>query len=180
MPIRVFISIPIPNTAGLVPMMEDLKTVRGVRTSPVKQLHITLRFLGDIEEEQLDRVEEIVNESLIGVHASRILLKGLGAFPNQRAPRVLWAGVETDIPLAEISERISRKLRAAGIPFDEKPFKPHITVARVEGTPNLVHKFSKYKTTEFATYLPNAVHVMRSELGPKGATHTIERVCYLH
>ncbi|MBO5518916.1 MAG: RNA 2',3'-cyclic phosphodiesterase [Candidatus Methanomethylophilus sp.] len=176
--IRVFVSIPMPNTAGLRPMMDDLSKVRGVRTSPMGQMHITLRFIGDIEEDRVDDIETAVNEAIAGVKASRITLKGLGAFPNQRNPRVLWAGISTEMPLLEISERLSARFKTMNIPFDEKPFRPHITVGRIEGRANLVHEFSRYQTTEFATYIPNSVMVMKSELTPKGAVHSILRVCY--
>ena len=177
--IRVFVSIPMPNTAGLRPMMEDLSKVRGVRTSPMGQMHITLRFIGDIEEDRVDDIGTAVNEAIAGVKASRITLKGLGAFPNQRNPRVLWAGISTEMPLLEISESLSARFKTMNIPFDEKPFRPHITVGRIEGKANLVHEFSRYQTTEFATYIPNSVMVMKSELTPKGAVHSILRVCYL-
>ena len=177
--IRVFVSIPMPNTAGLLPLIDDLSKIRGVRTSPPGQMHITLRFIGDVDEERVDDIEAAVKESIADIRPSRITLKGIGAFPNPRIPRVIWAGISTDMPLLEISERLSKKFRTINIPFDEKPFRPHITVARVEGKANLVHEFSRYRTTEFATYIPNAVYVMKSELTPKGAVHTILRACYL-
>lgn len=178
--VRTFISIPVQNTTGMDPLMRDLQGIRGVKTSNVRQLHITLRFLGDVDEERIDEIEKIVNDSLAGVRLARLNIKGVGAFPNERSPRILWAGIETEIPLVKISEELSRRFKVAGIPFDEKPFKPHITVGRIEGHPNLAHVISKYRNTEFTTLIPNAVHIMKSELTPKGAVHTIMRVCYLH
>lgn len=180
MKVRTFISIPVPNTTGLNPLIRDLQNIRGVRTSPISQLHITLRFLGDVEEDRIDDVERIVNEALVGVRRSRLNLKGVGAFPTEKNPRILWVGVDTEIPLVRITEEISRKLKAAGIDFDDKPFKTHVTVGRIEGHPNLTHLISKYRQTEFTTYIPQFVYIMKSELTPKGAIHTIQRVCDLH
>ncbi len=177
MKLRTFISIPVPNTMGLSPLIRDLKTVRGLRTANLKQLHITLRFLGDVDEERIDDVENIVNEVIRGIHRSRLNLKGTGVFPNERAPRVMWVGIDTELPLAHIAEEISVRLEKAGIPFDEKPFKPHITVGRIEGRCNIVPMLNKYRTTEFTTYIPPAIHIMKSELTSSGAEHTILRVC---
>ncbi len=179
MKIRTFISIPVPNTMGLDPLMRDLKSVRGLRTANIRQLHITLRFLGDVDEERIDEVEGIVNDAVRDVNRSRLNLKGVGLFPNERAPRVMWVGIDTELPLVRMAEEISAGLRAAGIPFDEKPFKPHITVGRMEGRCNIAPMLNKYRTTEFTTYIPPAVHIMKSELTPRGAEHTILRVCEL-
>ncbi len=179
MKIRTFISIPVPNTMGLDPLMRDLKTVRGLRTVNVRQLHITLRFLGDVEEDRIDEIEAIVNDVLRGVRRCRLNLKGTGVFPNERAPRVMWVGIDTELPLAHIAEELSVRLESAGIPFDGKPFKPHITVGRIEGRCNITPMLNKYRTTEFTTYIPPAVHIMKSELTPRGAEHTILRVCEL-
>ncbi len=179
MKIRTFISIPVPNTMGLDPLMRDLKSVRGLRTSNIRQLHITLRFIGDVDEERIDEIGDIVDDVLKGVRRGRLNLKGTGVFPNERNPRVLWVGIDTELPLAHIAEELSVRFRQAGIPFDEKPFKPHITVGRIEGRCNIGPMLNKYRTTEFTTYVPPAVHVMKSEFTPGGVEHTILRVCEL-
>lgn len=176
---RVFVSIPVPNTSGLDPLLRDLKGIRGVRPSPSKQMHITLKFIGDIPEENVDAVRDCVSESVAGVSRGRITLRGVGAFPNQRAPRIVWTGVETDLPLARISEELGRRLGAEGIPFDGKPFEPHVTVARVDGRPDLSRIVRNYSSVEFASFICPAVLVMKSELSPEGASHTIMRVCEL-
>lgn len=177
MKIRVFVSIPVPNTAGLEPLIRDLRTVRGVRTANIKQLHITLRFIGDVDEERIDEIGNIVSETVSGISRSRLSLKGMGTFPNERNPKILWAGIDTALPLAHIAEELSVKFSKAGIPFDEKPFKPHVTVGRIEGRCNISPMLGKYRTTEFTTCIPPAVYVMKSELKPTGAEHTILRVC---
>ncbi len=179
MDVRTFISIPVPNSAGLGPLMKDLGLVRGVRPAPVAQLHITLRFLGDVPEERLEEVGACVDRAVNGRGAGQVALKGVGVFPNARDPRVIWAGVETAIPLAAIADELSRRFDGIKIPYDPKPFKPHLTVGRVEGRPNLTPLLHKYADTEFASFRCTAVLVMKSELSPRGAAHTVLRACYL-
>ena len=176
---RVFVSIPVGNASGLEPLYRDLSGKRGVKTSPKFQLHITLCFIGEIPEEKVEEVGEIVSLSVKGIKPGRITLKGAGCFPNPKRPRIVFAGIETDIPLEQLASEIRRRLSSAGIPYDEKPFKPHITVGRVQGPADLSMIVSKYRTTEFATFLANDVMVMGSELTPEGARHTILKCCEL-
>ena len=176
---RVFISIPVGNALGLEPLYRDLSRIRGVKTSPTFQLHITLCFIGDVPDERVEEIGEIVNTSVKGVRGGRITLKGVGCFPNPKRPRIVYAGIEMDIPLEQLSDEIRRRLSSAGIPFDEKPFKPHITVGRIQGQPDLTMTINKYRTTEFASFISRDVMVMGSELSPAGAKHTILRACDL-
>jgi len=176
---RVFVSIPVGNAAGLEPLYRDLTSKRGVKTSPKFQLHITLCFIGEIPEDKVEKVGEIVSTAVKGVKPGRITLKGAGCFPNPKRPRVVYAGLETDIPLESLASEIRRRLASEGIPFDEKPFKPHITVGRIQGPVDLSMIVSKYRTTEFTTFLCHDVMVMGSELTPEGAKHQILKCCEL-
>lgn len=179
MNIRSFVSIPVPNAAGLEPLLRDLSFVRGVRQSPPAQLHITLRFIGDLPEERIDEVAACVNAAVNGRGKGRVMLMGIGVFPNARSPRIVWAGVETEIPLTAIADELSRRFDQAHIPYDHKPFQPHITVARVEERPDLGPLLGKYRTTEFASFICSSVLVMKSDLSSQGASHTVLRACDL-
>ncbi len=177
--VRTFVSVPVPNTSGFAPFIRDLSAIRNVRPSRETQMHITLNFLGDVPEDRIDDIGDIVSDAVSDVSRGRIAVKGTGVFPNPRSPRVIWAGVETEIPLAEISERIGRRLSAEGIPCDTKPFKPHITVARIDGKADISRPLRNYSSAEFASFICPAVLVMKSELTPAGPVHTILRMCEL-
>ncbi|MDD4668859.1 MAG: RNA 2',3'-cyclic phosphodiesterase [Candidatus Methanomethylophilus sp.] len=179
MNVRTFVSVPVPNSAGLGPLMKDLGLVHGVRRAAAAQLHITLRFIGDLPEERIDEVGECVDKAVNGRGAGQVRLRGMGAFPNERTPRVLGVAVDTSIPLAAIAAEISRRFVLQKIPYDPKPFNPHLTVARVEGRPNMVPLMHKYADTEFASFYCTSVLVMKSELSPCGAIHTVLRSCDL-
>ena len=175
---RVFVSIPVNNARDLEPLVRDLSQVRGVRITPAYQFHITLCFIGEIADDKLETIYQIVDAAVQGVKPGRIDLKGAGCFPNPKRASVVWAGLVSEVPLERISVEITSRLKAAGIPFDEKPFKPHITLGRVSGNPDLTVLMNKYRTTEFATFVSHNVLVMKSELRPEGAKHTILHASY--
>lgn len=176
---RVFISIPVNNASDLEPVYRDLSRIRGVKAAPVYQLHITLSFIGDIPDDMVDKVSEIAERAAKLEKVGRITLKGCGCFPNPKRPRIFYVGLESEIDLEALADRIRRGLDSAGIPYDGKPFKPHITIGRIGGPCDLTMCVNKYRTTEFTTFICRDVMVMKSDLRPEGAVHTILHVCPL-
>ncbi|AGI47986.1 2'-5' RNA ligase [Thermoplasmatales archaeon BRNA1] len=177
--VRVFVSIPVPNISDLAPFLKDIGAVRGVRPVSAVQLHITLAFVGEVDEERIDDIAECVEAEVREKGSARITLKGAGAFPSEKRPRVIWAGVETGLPLEGIAAGIRRRFAAKGIPFDEKPFKAHITVGRVDRPTDVSGLIGVYRRTEFFSFICRSVMVVRSDLSPSGPTYTILRVCDL-
>lgn len=173
--IRAFISIPVPDTAPLEPLIDGLSGVRGVRTSPLSQLHITLCFIGDVDESKVSEIEDCVRKAADGIGPFRVSVTGVGAFPKRDRPSVIWVGAEPERTLTELSTRIGANLDAAGIGRDRKPFKSHITIARCRSPANLSEFFSHHDKEEVLSFECEAVLVMRSQLGPGGAKHTVLR-----
>lgn len=114
-----------------------------------------------------------------GRRGGRITVKGVGYFPNIKRPRIVWAGVESDVDIRGIAADLRRGLREAGLPFDDKPFSPHITVGRVRGEPDLQALLRRYRTEEFGSVLCGDIRVMKSNLGTGGAEHSVVHVSYL-
>ncbi|HEX6981836.1 MAG TPA: RNA 2',3'-cyclic phosphodiesterase [Balneolaceae bacterium] len=122
-----------------VPFLETVKQQLGVLQEPVKglrwqkinQLHITLKFLGDVSE---DKVKALQTEfSKIKMPAFSLSLQGLGYFPKGKRPRVLWAGVEENQSLRKLRDKVEGICVSAGFKAGARPFMPHITLARVKG-----------------------------------------------
>lgn len=173
--IRVFISIEIPDKASLDGPLSYLKGVKGVRTSPPEQIHITLRFIGDVDESRLDDIEGCIARAVEGVGPFTIRVSGAGAFPKRERPSVVWIGASPQKEMAAIAGRIGDNLRAAGIDFDSKPFKSHITVGRCRGPVDLCGFYDSFSDTEFTSFRCDEILIMRSVLGPAGAKHTVLR-----
>ncbi len=177
MKIRMFISIPVKDPSVLQPVLDAADRIENVKASPVSQMHMTMRFIGDIDDGKTKKVVRCVEEAVEGVEPFTVTLKGSGCFPDRKRPSVLWIGAYPQDILKGISDRIAANLKAANIQFDEKPFKSHITVGRCKG-PVVADAFlDSYADTEFTSFLCDEILIMRSELGPKGAKHTVlERV----
>ena len=173
--IRVFVSIEIPDKTSLDGPLGYLRTVKGVRTTPPEQIHITLRFIGDVDESKVDVIEDCVRRAVDGHGPFGITVSGAGAFPKRERPSVVWIGASPQQELSDIAGAIGRNLRAAGIDFDSKPFKSHITVGRCRDPVDLSGFFDAFSDREFARFQCSEILVMRSVLGPKGAKHTVLR-----
>lgn len=173
MAVRTFVSIPVPVTEDILRASDDLKHIRGVRVTPAGQVHITLCFIGDIDEKTVPVVVECVSRSVSGVAPGTITLKGVGAFPDIRRPKVVWMGVETAVPLKSMTERLGKELQKEMVDFDGKPFKPHVTIGRIPEKADILLFIKDYEGKELGTFPCTSVKVMRSDLLPSGAKHTV-------
>lgn len=132
---RLFIALPIPEpaqrslTALLAAGYGKDRTLKWVKP---EQLHITLRFLGETKQEQLPSIERPLNQIAASVAPFTLRPDHLGAFPDLKRPRVIWVGFTGELlHVARLAQDIERALRAAGLPPETKPFRPHLTLARV-------------------------------------------------
>lgn len=127
--IRLFVAIELPEAPRRrMAMMES--GVRDARWVDIENLHLTLRFIGDTQE---DRVEDI-GRALEGVRGEPfdLVMAGVGHFESRRLVRVLWAGVEPNPPLMALQERIETALMRAGCAPEGRRFLPHVTLARLK------------------------------------------------
>ncbi len=172
MMIRVFVAVHVPRTEAADGLRSDLKAA-GARTVPPDQTHITLSFIGDIDEKKVGRVTECVRRAVDGFSPFEVSVSGTGAFPNESRPSVVWMGVEPAGLLRAIARNLDGALTAAGIGHDSKPFKAHVTVARCRDGLNARGLFERHSRTGFCSFECREVLVMKSVLSPKGAEHTV-------
>lgn len=148
----------------------------GARWVPAGQLHVTLRFLGEVDPAGAARLLESLES--VAEPAFSLLLAGGGRFPPRRQPRVLWIGLEPEERLRTLHSAIERRLEEAGFPSDGKPFSPHLTVARLK---EHVHADDVERWLESARgFRAGPFPVSRfclysSVLGRDGAAHRKER-----
>lgn len=159
----------ITNLVGeFKPLDESWKWTR------TENLHVTLKFLGEISREKL----QIVKEALRGVPAEfPFLLKfaSLGFFPNGRRPRVLWVGLDAPPGLTELAHAVEESLANIQISREEREFSPHLTLARSkEGRilPRLSEAIAKREKNKFGEMTATSFHLIESKIKSTGAEYT--------
>ena len=112
-------------------MMSILRPEASVKWSPVDNLHVTIKFIGEWPEARLEELNDALT-SLLPRQPFEAELKELGWFPNERSPRILWVGVHGGDPLLELARETDERLAELGIPKEERGFAPHLTLARMK------------------------------------------------
>src|SRR5690242_10374153 len=129
---RAFIAIDLPESvrAALAEVQHAVRdAARDARWTRPEGTHLTLKFLGQISDAQV----QVVVQALAKVERFEpfpIEVKGFGFFPGEKRPRVFWAGLEAPAALAELAARIERDLEKIGFAPENRPFAPHLTLAR--------------------------------------------------
>jgi 2'-5' RNA ligase len=143
--------------------------------SPQAQ-HVTFAFIGTQMEDAVATISAALAHRLAPVAAFDARLEGAGFFPSRSRARVAWCSVTPRDPLMAIATVVRERLAVAGIPFDEKPFHPHLTLARLKGSwPAASIAAFENAINSFESPLFPIAHVMlyESRLSPLGATHTV-------
>lgn len=152
-----------------------LPPVPGVRWIPEGQLHFTLKFLGDVEDESVPVAREAIRAVATGAGPFDLALEGLGAFPPRGPARVLWAGCGAGAAaLSALAAAVEDAFVARGFPREARPFSPHLTLARVKD-PDAGHRLARALASlppePFGTVSIREVVLFRSELTPRGAEY---------
>jgi 2'-5' RNA ligase len=180
MAIRTFICLELPpaERERLGAVVERARRHRArISWVPSANVHLTLAFLGDVDEERVPAVVAAVERAAAGREPLELRLAEVGAFPSTGRPRILWVGVAGDTAeLEALQAAVSRELDRASLPRDAKPFRPHLTLGRVKDDrdPALAATTDELASARFAgePFLAAEVVVMSSQLDPRGARHT--------
>lgn len=139
-------------------------------------VHVTLKFLGEVEPARVPELAQALDRALVGAHGGKATLEGMGGFPNRERPRVLWIGITQGREIfRDLQERVEGALSGMGFPKEERPFHPHMTVARPKGPAQLEEARRALRENEgrvFAAFEVKDVLLKRSVLAPSGAVHT--------
>lgn len=141
-----------------------------------EKLHITLKFVGEIAPGKVEALSGAVAEAARMSQPFSLKLSGAGVFPPRKLPRILWLGIrDSSGALAQLHSHLEDECAAAGTPREERPFHPHLTLARLrapQGARQLarLHLETVFEPIEFPV---TDMLVLRSELGPGGSTYTL-------
>ncbi|MBA3806468.1 MAG: RNA 2',3'-cyclic phosphodiesterase [Acidobacteria bacterium] len=141
-----------------------------------EKLHLTLKFLGEIEQERAAFLRDAAARAARTVSPFNIIIEGAGTFPPRGLPRVLWLGVrDASGFLAQLQLNLENECEGVGFPREARPFHPHLTIARLHSKPEgarslaALHQESGFAPAEVSV---NHLIVIRSRLGPGGSIYT--------
>jgi len=139
-------------------------------------IHLTLKFLGNIDTQKIKEIENILNETAAEIEPFVLTLKGIGAFPKLDYPRVIWVGVESGAPQSEqLARSLEERLEAIGIPREDREFHAHITLGRVKSLKNKDNLKEIIEATKFAAGSVvdvNHLTLFKSQLSREGSVYT--------
>lgn len=134
------------------------------RWVPLENMHITLNFLGEVDESRLGELEILLTDAIQGFGEFELEIDHVGAFPEERRGRVIWMGVQNSISLRDLQRRTEDKLLAAHFLQPEKDYRPHLTVARLRSPRQLTGILSPVKNLELGKLKVKEVILYQSTL----------------
>ena len=178
-PIRCFIAIEIPET-----IQNQLARIQGTLRNQIQKaswvkpsnIHLTLKFLGDVDPEDLESIGEAIEGVAIRHRSFSLRIGGLGTFPNFARPRVMWAGVKVGGErVSAIAQDINVALGDCGFSLDIKKFNPHLTIARLKERIDLrpyTNQYRQYDRIDGAEMSVDTISLIQSQLHPTGAIYS--------
>jgi 2'-5' RNA ligase len=143
----------------------------------VENIHLTIKFLGNIYAKEHDKLYRGLEMAIEDMNKIKLVVRGTGVFPNPRNARVFWLGVQGEVEkLQEMQNRVEYELEKQGFPREEKPFSPHITIARFKSRINpekLTNIIADSQNLHFGEMDVSSVMVYRSDLFPSGPEYSL-------
>ncbi|MCK4307504.1 RNA 2',3'-cyclic phosphodiesterase [candidate division WOR-3 bacterium] len=174
---RIFIAIKVPDS-----IKEEISKLQkgldiqfaefcgNVRWVAPQNIHLTLKFLGEVPEEQIETIIEAIESSLGKTEPFDISFEEVGGFPNLKRPRVLWVGAKQGkAQLIELMQKLNEKLSAIGFETEARESVPHLTIGRIKKVKNLEFKVKSFKATPFPV---ERIYLIKSKLTPQGPIYT--------
>ena len=180
--IRTFIAINLPN-----PLLSELQNLitelrsegSGVRWVNAKNMHITLKFLGDTPSNLLPQIEERISSICREISPFELSSKQVGVFPRWEMPKVLWVGVnaspESMFQLAKLKNALDGELETLGFSAETRPYKPHLTIGRIKNSRTAQSIVEHFRHIRLQTHdIPvEQIELMQSQLTPTGSIYSI-------
>lgn len=183
--VRTFICIEIPESikARIDQLQKTLKAIDAqVSWTKPSNIHLTLKFLGDVEETRIQKVVDAVERAAAGLSRFEVEVSGAGCFPSPRSPRILWIGF-SEVPdaLKQLRARVEEELARERFAREKRKFSPHLTIGRLRGPKNAPRLAEALIASGFnaEAFTASAVIVMRSDLKPTGSIYTPQAVITL-
>ncbi len=177
--IRTFLAIELPRPLlmKIEEVLGDLRSSQAdVRWVNPENIHLTLKFFGNIDESKIEPIVQSIDRLVQETPTILLRVKGMGAFPNLRNPRVIWLGLsEGKESLNSFQKKLEIEFKKIGFPPEDRPFHPHLTLGRVKssrGKEDLARRMERYREEEFGEIQAEKVILFKSDLRPSGPIYT--------
>ncbi len=181
--LRAFIAVEIPHEIhrAIERNTEKLRSTLSpslVRWVPINNVHLTMKFLGDISPANVDILAHMLSLEVSQHSPLKIQIGNLGVFPNIKRPRVIWIGLQAPISLEALHRGIEAAAATVGYPVEKHPFSPHLTIGRVKknigstGIQQIRNALQNTKIGPLGSAKVTDVHLFKSDLQPSGAVYT--------
>ena len=179
-PLRTFIAIELPahiraSLEGITGRLQ--KAAAEVRWVKTADIHLTLKFLGTIEEERIPELTASIEQCIAGIAPFTVSVGCLGAFPNEHNPQVIWIGArEESGRLSMMHKALESGLARMGFKEEKRPFAPHLTLGRLKsprGKGAARQGIEDFKSADCGSYEVGSICLFKSDLKPGGAVYTL-------
>lgn len=181
--IRAFLAFELPDEAkkdlaGLLHQVANAR-INGLRSVKPNNVHITLKFLGNVEADQIASITGAVAQVSKGIRPFVVKMGGVGVYPSSKNARVLWVGLDGDVnALRDVQSRIDGGLERVGVERESRRFSPHLTIARIRDRTSPTDRLRATEALFSAEFNPGpsfqveTVSLIRSDLLPEGPNYT--------
>ena len=177
--IRAFLAIDLPAAwrPGLALLIQELKKSGAeVRWVPPGNIHLTLKFFGNVPDDEIEALAQAAREASAETAPLQLQVTGAGAFPSPNAPRVVWLGLGGDmVPLTQLFYRLEKAFAALGYPPEGRAFNPHLTLGRVKSPANrekLARLLAQMPPLDWPPFEVKELILFQSVLSPQGSKYT--------
>lgn len=177
--VRSFLAVELPRAIldRIGEVQRELKSSNAdVRWVNPGNIHLTLKFFGNIEETEIDSILMAIEEPVRTTSPISITVRGVGGFPGLKNPRVIWVGLHDEKGASvSLQKRLEGELGKIGFPPEDRPFHPHLTLGRMRsnrGKDELVGRMRRFKEEGFGQFQVDKVILFRSDLRPTGPIYT--------
>ena len=180
MSLRAFLAIDLNDDIreALDRFQDQADSILPVKWVPPNSMHLTVKFLGDIQEAQVTSIQEVLQKVVREMMPFSLTIKGIGGFPSLERPRILWAGVEGEADHLEVLVTcVESALGLLGFAQESRPYHPHLTLSRIKGNSREIGKIIDTsdwlkKEWAFGDLLVDQLSLFQSQLTPKGAIYS--------
>jgi 2'-5' RNA ligase len=173
---RAFVAVEVGGMSRILALDEELKRSHGdLKIVDADNIHMTMKFLGDIKDEDGEKALKAIRAAVKKLEPFEMVVKGVGVFPTEDDPRIIWVGVEEPEPVVKLQAAVEKALKKLGYEPEARAFTPHVTISRVRSQKNRLRVkevVDAHRDEEFGAIKVDTIFLKKSFLTNEGPVYT--------